>query len=397
MKKSIAIIMMCVMLILPSVCISAMGQESVTYYNITFNGESTGYVAFMDNGVYYVPMRKVFEMLGGILFYRSRDCSTMTLTRDGHIITHVVGSNELTVNGEKKTFNNSSFPIDNETYITMDMVSAAFAPNCVFCADSKLDIQKEVLNLDYHKNISTLLSVCKSGSFHPEKFHKYINYLAARPDLGVMDVIYQVNIGLDAPFYEDIVISENPYDYLVLVNKYNKLPQNFTPNNLVNMEAKYTIRDGKQYLLTRDTYASYVAMAEAAKKEGYSLKAVSTYRTEDYQGGLYNYSVRVNGKVHADTYSARPGHSEHQTGLAVDINSTEGVFEYTREFKWLCEHAHEYGFIMRYPKGKEWITGYGYEPWHYRYVGVDAAKIIKELGITYEEYYVTYVAPGEYK
>ena len=163
------------------------------------------------------------------------------------------------------------------------------------------------------------------------------------------------------------------------------------------MEKKHTINDGKQYLLTKDTYAKYVEMAEAAKKDGITLKVLSSYRTEDYQDSLYNNSVRRNGKVYADNYSARAGHSEHQTGLAVDINSTEGVFAYTSEFKWLQQHAHKYGFIMRYPKGKEWITGYAYEPWHYRFVGNEAAMRIYEEGITYEEYYIKYVAPTQYK
>ena len=101
--------------------------------------------------------------------------------------------------------------------------------------------------------------------------------------------------------------------------------------------------------------------------------------------------------MNADRYSARPGYSEHQTGLAVDINTTSTSFEHSRQFKWLQKHAHEYGFILRYPKGKEWITGYAYEPWHYRYVGEDVAKIIYKEGITYEQYHAKYIAINEFK
>ena len=163
------------------------------------------------------------------------------------------------------------------------------------------------------------------------------------------------------------------------------------------MEKKHTASDGKQYLLLDTAYEQYVKMSDAAKKDGHSMYVVSAYRTEDYQNNLYNKKVRTSGKVYADNYSARAGHSEHQTGLAIDINSTSGTFEYTAEFRWLQQHAHEYGYIMRYPKGKEWITGYSYEPWHYRYVGVDVATKIHEEGITYEEYYAKYIAAGEYK
>ena len=163
------------------------------------------------------------------------------------------------------------------------------------------------------------------------------------------------------------------------------------------MNKKYTINDGKQHLLADVAYEKYVEMWDAAKKEGLSMMVVSAYRTEDYQRNLYNNNVRTSGKVYADNYSARAGHSEHQTGLAIDLGSTYTSFEYSAEFRWLQNHAHEYGFILRYPKGKEWITGYAYEPWHYRYVGTDVAKIIYEEGITFEEYYVKYKSVNEFR
>ena len=136
---------------------------------------------------------------------------------------------------------------------------------------------------------------------------------------------------------------------------------------------------------------SFKKMSDAAKKEGLKIYNVSGYRSYDTQEYLYNNYVSRDGKEKADTYSARAGTSEHQTGLATDINSVSSKFENTKEFKWLKDNAHKYGFILRYPKGKEHITGYMYEPWHYRYVGKDVAKIIYENDFTYEEYYVNYV------
>ena len=183
----------------------------------------------------------------------------------------------------------------------------------------------------------------------------------------------------------------------MLVNKYNQLPSQFNQYNLVDMNRQYTLNDGKEYRLAGAAYDNYVQMWEAAGEEGLSMKVVSAYRTEDYQRNLYNKSERSSGQAYADEYSARAGHSEHQTGLAMDIGSTLTSFENTAEFRWLQNHAHEYGYILRYPKGKEWITGYAYEPWHYRFVGTDAAKIIYEEGITFEEYYVKYIDVNEFK
>ena len=136
---------------------------------------------------------------------------------------------------------------------------------------------------------------------------------------------------------------------------------------------------------------AFEKMSEDARKENLNIIAMSTYRSYNYQEKLYTKYVNEDGKEKADTYSARPGHSEHQTGLAVDVynqkvNYTE--FESTEEFKWLEKNAHKYGFILRYPKNKSKITGYVYEAWHYRYVGPKTATKIKKQNITYDEYYI---------
>ena len=277
------------------------------------------------------------------------------------------------------------------------MVSAAFCPDGISYDNQQLNIQKHFFNSDYHRVIKDVLDLCRNSNFYPERFQRYINYHVKMPAYSMQDVVFRVNLGLDYPFYENVTTIGQPYELLVLVNKYYQLPADFKQYNLVNMDKKYTVNDGKQYLLSAVAYEKYVQMSDAAKKEGLSMRAVSAYRTEDYQRNLYNKYVITSGKVNADNFSARPRFSEHQTGLAVDINSTKGIFEYTSEFKWLQKHAYEYGYILRYPKGKEWITGYSYEPWHYRYVGTDVAKIIYEEGITYEEYYAKYVSENEFR
>ena len=170
--------------------------------------------------------------------------------------------------------------------------------------------------------------------------------------------------------------------------------------SIKNIDGLYYINDiliaNKSYDLPR-TYApgalleefniAFSEMQEAAKQEGININIVSGYRSYNKQTSLYNNYVAKDGKAAADTYSARPGHSEHQTGLAADLNMVDTSFENTDAGKWLANNCYKYGFILRYPKGKESITGYIYEPWHFRFIG-DEAKNLYNNGnwITLEEY-----------
>ncbi len=132
--------------------------------------------------------------------------------------------------------------------------------------------------------------------------------------------------------------------------------------------------------------AAFNTMQAAAKKDGKSLSICSGFRSYSLQKTLYDKYVKRDGKAKADTYSARPGHSEHQTGLAFDINKASDSFANTPEAKWLADNCWKYGFIIRYPKGKEHITGYKYEPWHIRYLGTELAEKVYRSGKTLEEY-----------
>ena len=399
MKNRLAIIIACIVFVTSLTCVSAISNDIITQqgFVIGINGEPTDYTSVINNDTHYVPLRMVFEKMGASVFYRSSDRQILALSRDGDIIRHIIGDNKITVNDEQKEFENPSVLENNETYISIEMVSAAFCPDGISYDNQQLNIQKQIFNTDYHRVINDVLNVCRNGNFYPERFQRYINYHVKMPAYSMEDVIFRVNLGLDFPFYENATTIGQPYELLVLVNKYHQLPAGFKQYNLVNMSREYTANDGKQYLLAGVAYEKYAQMSDAAKADGLFMRVISAYRTEDYQRNLYNNKVRTTGKINADNYSARPGHSEHQTGLAVDISSTKGTFEYTAEFKWLQKHAHEYGFILRYPKGKEWITGYSYEPWHYRYVGTDVATIIFEEGITYEEYYAKYISVNEFR
>ncbi|HAS73540.1 MAG TPA: D-alanyl-D-alanine carboxypeptidase [Clostridiales bacterium UBA8960] len=194
-------------------------------------------------------------------------------------------------------------------------------------------------------------------------------------------------MNLDFPFYHYIEKIGNPDALDVLCNKYYQLSSDFTPGNLVSVPESYHVNDGKAYKLKQNALDAFMLMVDSAKEKNLSLRIISAYRSSDFQANLYNKYVANNGKEAADRFSARPGHSEHETGLAIDINDVSQAFENTEEFKWLIENAHLYGFILRYPKGKEHLTGYMYEPWHFRYLGVELATKVKTSGLTYDEYY----------
>lgn len=134
------------------------------------------------------------------------------------------------------------------------------------------------------------------------------------------------------------------------------------------------------------TESQFNALSAAAAQEGLNIWLASGFRSYEYQSQIYNNYANLYGADTADTFSARPGYSEHQTGLAIDVNSIDDTFAGTPEAIWLENHAHEYGFIIRYPKGKESITGYKYEPWHIRYLGVETATAVYKSGLTLEEY-----------
>ena len=177
----------------------------------------------------------------------------------------------------------------------------------------------------------------------------------------------------------------------LLVNKYRYLKEDYVPNNLVELTKEYS--KGGIYLVDEAANA-FQELVDNAKKDGLEVRAISAYRSYAYQVNLYNRYKKEDGEAAADTYSARPGFSEHQTGLCVDVDNrvksfTE--FEETKSFNWMQEHAHEYGFILRFPNDKENITGYTYESWHYRYVGKEIATYIKKNNITWDEYYMEFL------
>ncbi|MED4531988.1 M15 family metallopeptidase [Metabacillus fastidiosus] len=187
----------------------------------------------------------------------------------------------------------------------------------------------------------------------------------------------------------------NPENVLALVNKEFALPATYEPDDLVipNVEFSFGKADVPQRYIRKEAAAALEGLFEQAEKEGIELLAVSGYRSYSRQLGVLNNEEKKKGKELARQTVALPGQSEHQSGLAMDVSSRSNnlelseAFGETEEGKWLRENAHRFGYIIRYQKGKEEITGYQYEPWHLRYVGVERAKVIFEHDMTLEEYF----------
>lgn len=232
----------------------------------------------------------------------------------------------------------------------------------------------------------------KLSYFKMENIDRYLAYKEKNPNLSNEKVVLYVNIGIDQPFYTNIKPSPRQNTNTILTNKFYQVSSNYVPKDLELIDSKYQV-GGKK--MTHDAAVAFNEMAAAAKEQGYTIRAVSTYRSYDYQKNLYNNYTKKDGKTKADTYSARPGHSEHQTGLAADIDNAKlsyTSFGKTNEFSWMKEHSWEYGFILRYTAENEFLTGYKDEPWHYRYVGLEIAKQMHDENISsYEEYYAMYL------
>lgn len=266
--------------------------------------------------------------------------------------------------------------------------------------------EKEFLNLGYSKNELNYINKLSSTNqnklkninyidiknyyelknFDVYKYERYENY--KNDDMSYEDIVTRVNIGLDQEFYTNTSPALDQYEITILVNKYYYLDKDYVPNNLV------TLFDSTRGAKMVDVAASsYKELILAAKNDGITLESTTAYRSYDFQNTLYTNYVKSDGVKKADTYSARPGYSEHQTGLAVDLNdpNVTGSRLNDIDYKWLLNNAHNYGFIVRYQEKYIPITGYMEEPWHIRYVGKEIATELHKLDITYEEYYDLYL------
>ena len=241
--------------------------------------------------------------------------------------------------------------------------------------------KSEYIDITNYYNIS---------NFNVDNIDRYNQYYESN-NYSYQDVVTYVNINLDLKAYSITKEVEDPNNLLVLVNKYNFLPNNYKPEDLTYVPGAY----GNNVPMREVIKEPFLELQKAAEEEiGIILKPTTAFRDQSFQNTLYNNYVAKDGVEAADTYSARPGFSEHQTGLAIDLKNTL-ISSSTRlndsDFEWLSNNAHRFGFIIRYPKEKVDITGYQFENWHIRYVGLNIAKTIYENNLTLEEYIDLYI------
>ena len=276
--------------------------------------------------------------------------------------------------------------IDRYIYYLQNSLNSSYE-NVVKIVNNNLDtvILKNKVDEDF------ILNLINEKYYKSNNLERYINYFQNNKSLSSKEIVTNVNSNLDYTFYKDYNMTDTSKDTLMIVNKHYKLDNNYVPENLVTIEPTY----GYQFEIRQDVYEAFKNMYNAAKSDGISMFIVSPYRSYKLQNSIYNNYVAIDGINKADTYSARPGFSEHQSGLAVDLAPKAymdlDTFVTSPSYNWMIENSYKYGFILRYPQNKEYITGYMYEPWHYRYVGVEAATIIKNEDLTFEEYYEYYV------
>lgn len=243
---------------------------------------------------------------------------------------------------------------------------------------TELNEQNLFLTHEYH---TKLLDIITSKYYIAKNLDAYLAYFDEHKDSKIEDIIAIINVGSNKDYYPDNTNTDTTKGLAMLVNKYHKLNQDYTPDNLVSIKNWYAY--GNQSI-NQEVYTSYISMFNAAKKEDLTIIINDAYRTYEEQEKL----EQKNGDK-----AAKAGYSEHNTGLAINVttNYSYDNFEDTDEYKWLVTHAHEYGFILRYPKDLEYLTGYEFEPGHLRYLGVDLATKVYESNLTFDEYYAYYL------
>lgn len=253
-------------------------------------------------------------------------------------------------------------------------------------SDEKLNY---ILDNEYNEMYYNIVS---QKYYLNKNFEKYIQYKEYHEDTSYEDVIAIVNVHANAGWYNESYETNINDGFLIIVNKFYHLDKSYERTDLQNINLAYAYANNSAAEIVIEKFKQ---MRDDIEEEmNVHLMVNSSYRSYEDQEEIYNEFKKVSLK-YADSYAARPGYSEHQTGLAIDITSLEhptaNEFKESEEYKWLKENCHKYGFVLRYPEGKEHITGYSTESWHFRYIGEEAATQIYKENITFDEYYAYYI------
>jgi len=286
-----------------------------------------------------------------------------------------------TINGYDKT--------KIERYLSIYNNSDEKMENIVILVNNDIDL----INV----NRRLALKLIEDKYYIKKNLYRYINHFLNGEFYDIRTLVATVNAGADQTPYTNTVETDLSKNELILCNRYNYLPDKYYYGELVEVEEGFaTVKNVKMSLVA---YEAYKELKENAEAEGNKIliNGNNAYRSYQKQQEAFDGYVKSYDMETALAYAAKPGYSEHQTGLAVDVlfnykNSESYRYE---DYRWLLDNSWKYGFIVRYPKGKEKITNNDYEPWHYRYVGKEAAKFIYENDITFDEYYNYFLVDNE--
>ena len=261
----------------------------------------------------------------------------------------------------------------------------------IFAKLSETEQQKLIDNDKDDKIISLL----EQKYFLEKNLEDYKEYINKNNETDYAKVISIVNVHANHKWYQLELNTNEDLEMLMNFNKFYALSETYTPENLKNIDLTYAYDEEGKNKLIDYAYDKFLELWQAANDQGFYLMVTSSYRDYESQKEIYDYRVSTWGERKADETAARPGHSEHQTGLVIDMTSkTEPLadsFTDSEAYEWLKENAYKYGFIERYPEGKTYLTGYNPESWHWRYVGLEAAKTMHDEDITFDEYYAFYI------
>lgn len=262
----------------------------------------------------------------------------------------------------------------------------------IIILNEKLD-KAMIDNLVNSEKNTFLINLFKEDFYLDKNLQAYLDYYQEHKELDTKEIVAIINTHNNYKKYDYDLDTDLSKDDLLIVNKFYHLSADYQPDDLVVVNNKYYY--GTNHKLRKKAYEAFIDMWNAANNENIYLIMNSSYRTYESQVKVYDEYKNTKGTSYADKIAARPGYSEHQTGLALDIfskdNTTTSNFKGSPAHIWLQENSYRFGFIERYQEGKEDITGFAAEAWHYRYVGVEAATFIYNNNITFEEYYAYFV------
>ena len=354
-------------------------------WDVELNAKETGISAVHRDGRTYIEAKKILEAFGWVVFWNQGASQIAANSRDGDLFVHTIESAQSAVNGNSADYQTPSIWIDGTAYFPLSMLEPLLrADNIVE------DKQRRIIHMyktfetnENNKQVSKTLQAANLDNYDPLKFLEYLRYQADNPTLPGDKVILYVNIGVHIPPYSDIKTVENPHDVFAIVDKNHKFSDDFVPN--------LTLIDGFRW--AKDAGDAWVRMKNAARADGVTLKLSNTYRSIADQRANYNRKIRSGrSEASVDRFNSRPGHSEHHTGYAADMAGLDR-FVGTKAHSWLVKNGHQYGFIVSFQAGKEFINHYSPEGWHIRWFPVEDAKIMHDENLTIQEYDNLYLNP----